>query len=167
MKYLLLLILSIPASALHITPPPANGQPLTPTTIDATGDIDTTGSVLVDNIIAFSSVPVQAFCGGILAGTLATGTTFLAFTPDSAVTLRRIGFTVGVAGIGGSGDTITCNNSTGTGISLTVAAAAAAGTYTTGSGSANIAYQAAISCHIEGGATTKPIGVACVEYTHQ
>lgn len=117
--------------------------------------------------VSFSSAPVGHVCGAAVVGSLASGTTFLTFVPDAPVTLRRVTFDVVVAGIAGSGDTITCNNAAGTGISVTVGAAAAAGTVATGVGTANIAYQATVSCHIESAAATRPIGNVCLEYVGQ
>lgn len=119
------------------------------------------------NLVAFSSVPIHNVSGAVIVGTLATGTTFMAFTPDAAITLTRVSCVVEVAGIGGAGDVIKCNNSTGTGVSVTLSAAAAAGTYTTAPGSAAIAYQNVVSCHIDSAATTRPITTCVLEYTMQ
>lgn len=117
--------------------------------------------------VSFSSGPVFQACGPIIVGSLASGTTFMAFTPDAAITLIRITGTVEVAGIGGSGDTVKCNNAAGTGLSVVMSAAAVAGTTGTSTGSSAIAYQGAVSCHIDSGAATRPIMNVCLEYILQ
>lgn len=117
--------------------------------------------------VSVSSGPVFHACGPIIVGTLATGTTFMAFTPDAAITLLRITAVVEVAGVGGSGDAIKCNNSVGTGLSVTLGAAATAGISGTTTGNAAIAYQGAVSCHIDSTAATRPIATVCLEYTLQ
>lgn len=125
------------------------------------------GSPGSNGAVILSTAPVFNVSGSIIVGTLASGTTFLAFTPDSAITLTRVSCVVEVAGVGGSGDTVKCNNAAGTGVSVTMGAAAAAGTYTTAVGSAAIAYQGAVSCHIDSGATTRPIATCVLEYVMQ
>lgn len=117
--------------------------------------------------VAFSSAPVFHACAPVIVGTLASGTTFMTFTPDSPITLIRVSGTVEVAGIGGAGDTVKCNNSAGTGVSVTLSAAAAAGATATTTGSGAIAAQSAVSCHIDSAATTRPIATFCVEYVLQ
>lgn len=133
-----------------------NGTPIAPSSLT----IGSTG-------VAISSTPVFHICGAVIVGSLASGTTFLSFTPDSAITLIRITGAVEVAGVAGSGDTVKCNNAAGIGVSVTMTAAATAGTTNSTAGSAAIAYQGAVSCHIDSGAATRPIMTACLEYILQ
>lgn len=117
--------------------------------------------------VAFSSVPVHV-AGGALTANLTSGVTFYAFTLPSAITLRTISTVVQVAGVGGSGDTIRCNDSAGTGIEVTIGAAAAAGTVTENlTSSANIAANARVNCHVESGAATKPNASIALGYVMQ
>lgn len=116
---------------------------------------------------SFSSAPVVTVCAPVIVGTLASGSTFMAFTPDAAITLIRITTTIEVVGIIGGGDAVKCNNAAGTGLTATSAAGAAVGTVTTAVGSAAIAYQGTISCHIDSTASTRPILTACLEYVMQ
>lgn len=115
-----------------------------------------TNSVSIGGNIAFSSVPVH-IAGMTLTANLASGTTFYGFTLPAAITLRTITATVQVAGVGGNGDTIRCNDADNNGIEVTVDAALAAGNIReTLNASASIAAQTRVNCHIESAATTKP-----------
>lgn len=124
-------------------------------------------SVAVGAGVAFSSAPIGHVSGASIVGALASGTTFLTFVPDSAITLKRLNADVVVAGIAGAGDTITCNNAAGTGISVSLSAAATAGTTATATGNANIAYQGQVFCHIESAAATRPVVSVTLEYVGQ
>lgn len=125
-------------------------------------------SLTVGTGVLFSSAPIGHVSGVSVVGALTSGTTFMTFTPDAPITLRRISADVIVAGVAGTGDTITCNNSAGTStISVTLSAAATAGTTATAQGSANIAYQAQVFCHIESGAATRPVVAIALEYIGQ
>ncbi len=117
--------------------------------------------------VAMTTGPFASFGGDVGLGTLATGTTFFTFTPKSAIMMDNICFTVTGAGVGGAGDTITCNIAGSTGFSVTSAAAAAAGTTTCTTSNVAVAYNTQIFCHIESAATTRPIGNAIVGYRMQ
>lgn len=116
---------------------------------------------------AVSSAPVMHVCGPIIVGTLASGATFLSFTPDAPITLIRLTTTISVVGVIGAGDAVKCNNAAGSGLTATSSAGAAVGTVTTTSGAVNIAYQGTVSCHIDSTATTRPIENVCLEYVLQ
>lgn len=137
-------------------------------TVDGTGAaINTTGSYKINNVVVFSSTPVSFASGSTLAAALASGTTFFGFTPDSAITLRRISATVAVAGTGGSGDVVRCNDASNNGLSVTSASGATAGTVTEASGTANIAVQTRVNCHLDSGAATRPIMNVLLEFVTQ
>lgn len=157
------------ADITSLTGPVSLGSGATVSTFTSNGSLNlAAGASLQQNgAVLFSSAPVGHVCGPIIVGSLASGTTFMAFTPDAAITVLRIGCAVEVAGVGGSGDTVKCNNAAGTGLSVTMTAAAAAGTYSTSAGNAAIAYQAPVSCHIDSGAATRPIMTCCLEYVMQ
>lgn len=129
--------------------------------------LEVDGAVTVGaNSVSFSSSPV-IFTGGGSFAALSSGTTFASFIPDSAITLRRICMTIAVAGVAGSGDSTYCNNSAGNGISVTSSAAAVAGTTTCSVGKANISYQGQVYCHLESGASTKPLFTFLMEHVMQ
>lgn len=119
------------------------------------------------NGVSFSSAPIGHVSGSSIVGTLASGTTFMVFTPDSPITIRRINLDVVVAGVSGTGDTVFCG-ATGTSfVNAVLSAAAAAGTTATGSGSVPVAYQTPVFCNISSGAATRPILNVTVEYVNQ
>lgn len=121
----------------------------------------------LDATTLFSSAPVNHVCGATIVGALTSGTTFMTFVPDAAITLLRINADVVVAGIAGTGDVIRCNNAAGTGVSVSLTAAAAAGTTATGTGNAAVAYQGQVYCHIDSDAATRPIVNVTLEYRGQ
>jgi hypothetical protein len=57
----------------------------------------------------------------------------------------------------GANDTFRCNNAAGSGISVVSPNAAGAGTTTCAVGSVSIAYQGAVSCHLDTAAATAPL----------
>lgn len=111
-----------------------------------------------------STATIANVSGGSFSTGLSNGTTFQSFIPDAAISLRRVCATVAIAGVGGSGDTIRCNNAAGDGISVTLGAAAAAGTTACATGTAAIAYQAQVFCHLDTGAVTMPLFNMNLEY---
>lgn len=119
-----------------------------------------------DYAFSLSSAPIAHVGGGIFIS-LTAGTTFAAFVPDSAITLRRMTITIIQASVGGGGDTVKCNDSTGNGISATSSNAATAGTVTSTAGTASIAVGATVSCHVESTAVTKPFLIFLMEYVMQ
>lgn len=157
------------ADITSLTGPISFGSGTTVSTFTTTGSLNLAAGASLQQagVVLFSSSPVQHVSGSIIVGSLASGTTFMAFTPDAAITLIRVGCAVEVAGVAGSGDTVKCNNAAGTGISVTVSAAAAAGTYTSATGNAAIAYQSPVSCHLDSGAATRPIMTCVLEYLMQ
>lgn len=133
--------------------------------VDGTGAaINTTGQYKVKDMVAFSSVPIM-HAGGFNS-TLGSGTTFFAFVPDSAVTLRRITATIVVAGIGGTGDTWFCSDGTNS-ISVTTGAEAAAGTVSTATGSAGVAAGVQVNGRLEATGGTSPAANVLCEYSMQ
>jgi len=128
-------------------------------------NVNATGSYKIDDEVAFSSVPIGHVSG--FNSTLGAGTTFQAFIPDSAITLKRITVTVVSAGVGGTGDIFFCEDGSDNEISVTVAAAAAPGTVTTAVGSSNVAKDQTVNFRMESDAGTTPtVNVSC-EYLMQ
>lgn len=132
------------------------GSGATKSTGAANGDLNISGSLLFDGVVAQSTRTV-GIAGGALTANLTSGVTFYAFTVPSAITLRTLTAVVQVAGIGAGADVIRCNDAAGTGIQVSITGAAAAGTITDElGGSANIATQTRVNCHIESANATKP-----------
>ena len=96
--------------------------------------------------------------------TLGQNTTFSAFVPTRAITLRRVTATIVVAGIGGAGDRWYCG-SDGAQISVITAAGAAAGTVqSSATVTANIAAGTTVYMWLNSAAATTPTGNVSVEY---
>ncbi len=126
-----------------------------------------TGVVTVGGVAVLtgSTVAISHVSGGSFSTGLSNGTTFQSFVPDAAISLRRLCATVAIAGVGGSGDTIRCNDAAGSGVSATLSAAAAAGTTTCSTGVVAIAYQGQVYCHLDTDAITVPLFNMNLEYT--
>jgi len=134
--------------------------------LDVDGNINLTGSLKLDDAVAFSSAPVATLAG--YNSTLGAGTTFQAMVPDSAIKLLRMTATVVVAGTGGAGDTFYCGENANN-ISVTVSAEATAGTVTTSKAATpiSVAMGATVYQWMESGASPTPtVNVVC-EYGYQ
>ena len=130
--------------------------------------INAGGEYQIDTLLAFSSVPVHHACGANMSAALAAGTTFSAFTPTSAIYLRRCNSNIVVASaVGTMLDSVQCGIAASS-MTATTAIGAAAGTYATGT-STGIAVSAGtkVSIWLQGDTTTKPLLNACVEYVMQ
>lgn len=115
--------------------------------------------------VSSSSATVGNFSAGLYAA-IATGTTFYA-TPAVSLPakLKKICTTVAVSGIGGTGDTVSCNTGAGSGLTVTSPANAAAGTTTCATGAVTVSIGNQVFCHIETAAATQPFLNTSVEYT--
>lgn len=100
--------------------------------------------------------------------TLGAGTTFQAYVPSQGIVLSTISVTVVVAGIGGAGDTYSCDDGAGNSLSVTVPAATAAGVTTSATGSATVPLGNTVSMSLatSSAVTTPVVNVLC-EYLFQ
>lgn len=127
----------------------------------------TASGVFTGNGSGLTNLPsVGTFNGSLFVG-LTSGTTFQAFVPTSAITLKNISFNVDVASAGGSGDTLTCGDASGHSLSVVSANGAAAGTITTNTGTVNISAGTIVYMRLDSGAVTKPQGNISCGYTTQ
>lgn len=143
--------------------------------VAANGNI-TASTVTATTAIVFSDATRQttaaspslgAFSGALFVG-LTSGSTFQAFVPTRAITLKNISFTIDVASAGGSGDTIVCSDTSSNSISVTSANAAAAGTLSTSAtGTVNISAGTTVYMRMDSAAITKPQGNATCTYVMQ
>ena len=117
---------------------------------------------MTGGIVAFSSRPIM-HAGGFNS-TLGTGTTFFSFTPDSAITLRRITATIVVAGNAGTGDIWICGDGVNR-LSVTSSAGLAAGSRVTATGAAEVSAGSEISGRLESDAITTPTANLICEYS--
>jgi len=108
----------------------------------------------------------MVFTGSLFVG-LTSGTSYQAFVPSKAITLKTASFMVDVASAGGSGDTLTCGDAFGHNVSVVSANAATAGTFTTTLGSASIAAGTTVYMRMDSGAVTKPQGNTSCTYVMQ
>lgn len=129
------------------------------------GSVKATGSFVVDGQVAFSSPPVMHASG--FNSTLASGVTFYAFVPDSAITLRRVTATIVVAGTGGSGDSWTASTGAVSGLAATSAAAAAAGSVHSSAGSLSLTAGTTVYLRLQSAASPTPTANVSVEYVVQ
>ena len=127
---------------------------------------DITGSLKFDNVVAMSSAPV-AHVAGVALANLASGTTIQAFTPDSAITLRRLTGTTVIAGIAGAGDILRCGTSDASNCQVTMDAAQAAGARDMAVCSIAIALGTEVACWLTSDAATKPAFNFALEYVMQ
>lgn len=127
--------------------------------------LDVAGALSFNGVVAQSSATIH-FIDAPMIASLASGSTFYTTPPlQSAITLVGIAYDPQVVSVGGTGDQIRCNDASNNG--LTVTSANGTTSPTTAMGRANIAQGAVISCHIDSGAATKPIGVLALQYIMQ
>lgn len=123
--------------------------------------------------LQLSSAPVSyvakntsLVAGGYLPA-IAAGVTFYAFTPDCAITLKRVTACITVAGTGGGGDTWRVGSTGVNMLSVVTSAAAGAGTNATATGSINIASGTKVNMWLNGTSNPRPAGNLAVQYQPQ
>lgn len=132
--------------------------------VSIVGVLEISSRVTIGSQVAFSSVPVMHVGG--FNSTLGSGATFFAFTPDSAIRLRRITVTIVVSGTGGTGDVWVCGDGVNQ-LTVTSAAGARAGSRATATGSASISAGTAVLGRLQSNAVTTPTANLICEYVMQ